>query len=340
MDALLANYIHDLSPVIIEFTEKVKLRWYGLAYVMGFLAAYGILLRLAKQKLFVVKPEKVSDLVTITAFLGVFLGGRIGYVLFYMVPEKGWGHLADDPLTVIKVWDGGMASHGGILGIMVVTLVYAYRQRVSWAGIGDGITIVAPLGVFFGRVANFINGELYGTTTKEGAWYGVKFPTSLIENDDHLLHALTEASFVNEEVEQLMMTIDRENSGHMNYALNQVIEISREDPLVLEALGNHVELRHASQLYEGFLEGLLIFLVLFWMRVKFPKLANGIITGCFFLMYAGFRILVENVRQPDSAEMYGMTKGQFYSTFMIVIGLFFLLWGIVRREKLKQGEER
>ncbi|MEN8693932.1 MAG: prolipoprotein diacylglyceryl transferase [Akkermansiaceae bacterium] len=337
MDIIFANYIHDLSPVIIEFSEKVKLRWYGLAYVAGFLVAYGILLHLSKKKLFVVKPEKVSDLVTFCAFLGVFLGGRIGYVFLYMVPEKGWGYLADDPLTVIRVWDGGMASHGGILGIMLYTLFYAFRHKVSWAGLGDGLTIVAPLGVFFGRVANFINGELYGTTTKDGAWYGVKFPASLVEDDDKLLHALTEASFVNEDVEKLMMQVDREVPSDMNWALNQVIEISREDPEVLEALGNHIELRHASQLYEGFLEGLLIFLVLYWMRVKFPKIANGIITGCFFLIYAGFRILVENVREPDSEKLYGMTKGQFYSTFMIVIGVLFLIWGLVRREKIRQG---
>lgn len=340
MDLFLANYIHDLSPVIIEFTEKIKLRWYGLAYVMGFLVAYWVLLRLSKEKLFVVKPEKVSDLVTLTAFFGVFLGGRVGYVLFYMVPEKGWGYLTHDPLTIFKVWDGGMASHGGILGIMLFTLSYAYRHKVSWAGIGDGMTIVAPLGVFFGRIANFINGELYGTTTKDGAWYGVKFPASLLEDRDKLGHALTEASFVNPKVEQLMMNVDREIPSDMNWALNQVIEISREDPAVLEALGNHIDLRHASQLYEGFLEGLLIFLVLYFMRVKFPKMANGTITGCFFLMYAGFRILVENVRQPDSDELFGMTKGQFYSTFMIVIGVAFLVWGFVRRENSDKCDHR
>ncbi|MGC6427867.1 MAG: prolipoprotein diacylglyceryl transferase [Akkermansiaceae bacterium] len=336
MAIVLANYIHDLSPVIIEFTDTIKLRWYGLAYVVGFFVAYLILLSLAKRKLFIVRPDKVSDLVTLSAFLGVFLGGRLGYVFFYMIPEKGWSYLVDDPLTVIKVWDGGMASHGGILGIMIVTLFYGWRHQISWAGIGDGITIVAPLGVFFGRVANFINGELYGTTTHEKAWYGVKFPASLVEDRDQLLHALTEASFVNEDVERLMMNVDRGVPAQMNYALNQVIEISREDPAVLEALGNHIDLRHASQLYEGLLEGLLIFLVLYCIRVKFPKLANGIITGCFFLMYAGFRILVENVRQPDSEELFGMTKGQFYSTFMILIGIVFLGWGLVRRERIRQ----
>lgn len=337
MDVLLANYIHDLSPTIIEFSEKIKLRWYGLAYVAGFLIAYLILMRLAKKKLFVVNPEKVADLVTFTAIFGVFLGGRIGYVLFYMVPEKGWDHLVDNPLSIIAVWEGGMASHGGILGMMIFTLFYAWKQKVSWAGIGDGMTIVAPLGVFFGRVANFINGELYGTKTAENAWYGMKFPAALVEDRDQLGYALTEASFVNTDVEALMMTIDREHEGSMNYALNQVIEISREDPAVLEALGNHIPLRHASQLYEGFLEGFLIFAVLYLIRVKFPKLANGIITGTFFILYAVFRILVENVRQPDAEEMFEMTKGQFYSTFMIAIGVGFLAWGFIRREKIRQG---
>ncbi|MGJ8696543.1 MAG: prolipoprotein diacylglyceryl transferase [Verrucomicrobiaceae bacterium] len=323
MEALLASYVHDLSPTIIEFTDTIKLRWYGLAYVAGFLVAYWILLRLSRRKLWVVPEDKVADVVTYCAFFGVFLGGRLGYVFFYMIPEKGWGYLMDDPMAVLRVWDGGMASHGGILGIMFYLLYYAWKNKVSWPGLGDGLCIVAPLGVFFGRVANFINGELYGTRTNGDAWYGVKFPASLWEDRDQLQYAMNEASFVNDEVASMMAQSDQITPG----IFNRVVEISREDPQVLEALGNHIDARHPSQLYEGFLEGLLIFVVLYGIRVAFPRLAHGVITGLFFVIYGAFRILVENVREPDSEMIGALTKGQFYSVFMLLIGAGFLIWG-------------
>jgi phosphatidylglycerol:prolipoprotein diacylglycerol transferase len=311
---------------------------------MGFLVGYWVLLFLARKKLYVVKPDKVSDVITFTAFFGVFLGGRIGYVFFYMIPEKGWGHVLNDPLTIIRVWDGGMASHGGILGIMLFTLIYAWRNKVSWVGLGDGICIVAPLGILFGRVANFINGELYGIYTKAGAWYGVKFPGELNEYAklatpggwDAREAALNEALMVNDKMASVMAAVDRNNSFEMSQAYERAIELSREDPKVLEALGNHVQARHPSQLYEGFLEGLVIFLILYLVRVRFPRLMNGIITGLFFIFYAVFRILVETVREPDAEKIGALTKGQFYSTFMIVIGALFIVWGVVRKERLKQ----
>ncbi len=328
MLSVLATYVHDLSPIIFEL-GPLKLRWYGLAYVGGFLVAYWILLRFARRKLWVVEEDKVSDVVTFTAFFGVFLGGRVGYVLFYMVPQHGWSYLIDDPLSVIKVWEGGMSSHGGILGIFFFTLFYAKKHQLSWPGLGDGIAIVAPLGVFFGRIANFINGELYGTKTDSAL--GVKFPESLREPIDHdkLDHAVLQAASVNEEIGSMLAL---ENADPYNI-FNRVIEISREDPKVLEALGDHIDPRHASQLYEGFLEGALIFGILYWVRVKFPQLGHGIITGTFFTLYAVFRILVETVREPDAAKIMGLTKGQFYSTFMILIGVAFLAWGLTKGKR-------
>ena len=332
VEALLANYVHDLSPVIVDFTDTIKLRWYGLSYVAGFMVAYSILLRLSRREFWVVPEEKVSDVVTYTAVFGVFIGGRLGYVLFYMIPKEGLSAVLSDPIQIIRVWDGGMSSHGGILGIMFFTLFYAWKHKLSWPALGDGIAIVAPLGVFFGRMANFINGELYGTKTSSDAWYGVKFPAALWEKGgiDDIEHALNEAAMVNTEVEQLMIQAD----GPITYGLyHRVIEISREDPEVLKALGNHIAPRHASQLYEGFLEGALIFAILYFIRVRFPKLVHGTITGLFFIFYALFRILVENVREPDAERVLGMTKGQFYSSFMILIGLAFLIYARSKRSK-------
>lgn len=334
MTAILANYVHDLSPILFE-VGPLKLRWYGLAYVAGFLVGYWILLRLARRSLWVVPEEKVSDVVTFTAFFGVFLGGRIGYVLFYMLPEQGVSLLWQDPLVLLRVWDGGMASHGGILGIFFFTLYYAWRHRLSWPGLGDGIAVVAPLGIFFGRVANFINGELYGVKTESG--FGVKFPASLREPSeiDQLEHAVYQAATVSEEVGGLLAQEGATPGG----IFPQVVEISRDQPEVLEALAAHIDPRHASQLYEGFLEGALIFGLLYWLRVRFPQLGYGILTGIFFVLYALFRILVETVREPDSAQILGLTKGQFYSTFMILIGLGFLAYGATFGRRRREEDE-
>ena len=136
---LLATYVHDLDPVIFSISEKIKLRWYGLSYVIGFAAAYMILLRLSRKKLWPIDGLKVGDAVTYTAIFGVFLGGRIGYVLFYMLPRPGGlDRILEDPITIIAVWEGGMASHGGILGIMFFTLFYAWKHKLSWLAVGDG----------------------------------------------------------------------------------------------------------------------------------------------------------------------------------------------------------
>ncbi len=345
MSDLLATYVHNLDPIIFGINEKIALRWYGLSYVMGFVAAYYILLRLARKKLWVVGEEKVGDVVTYTALFGVFLGGRLGYVFFYMIPERGWGVIAHDPMVIFKVWEGGMASHGGILGITLFTLVYAWKNKLSWPGLGDGISIVAPLGVFFGRVANFINGELYGRTTAASNWWAVKFPKSLFEkeNAENLQLAIKQVALANpDEMAPITADLAQTPSGDFyvtGEAFEKILELGRHDPEVLKALGDHIPARHASQLYEGFLEGALIFAVLYAMRVFFPRLAHGVITGCFFISYAIFRIVVENVREPDSATILGVTKGQFYSFFMIAVGVGFLIYAARSKKRLEASQE-
>jgi len=174
---VLSYYIHHLDPVIIEFTSAIKLRWYGLAYLAAFVVGFLLLKRLGDKKLWVLPGNMASDFITAAAFFGVFIGGRLGYVLFYTIPNKGWSTLAEDPLLPFKVWEGGMASHGGILGLMVFTFVYMKKKKVSWTGLGDGLCVVAPLGLMFGRLANFINGELYGRAT-DVAW-AIQFPNTL-----------------------------------------------------------------------------------------------------------------------------------------------------------------
>jgi phosphatidylglycerol:prolipoprotein diacylglycerol transferase len=261
-----------------------------------------------------------------------------------MLPNPGGSErILEDPITIIAVWDGGMASHGGILGIMFFTLFYAWKHKLSWLGVGDGFAIVAPLGIFFGRMANFINGELYGTVTDEKNWWAVRFPKSLYENgySDQLQKGLQQAAVSNDAAGEYLRDRVRLVGDYDGYDLSpqafeqEFLPIARENPDVMQALADHTPARHPSQLYEGILEGLLIFALLYLLRMKFSKLWNGVISGAFFILYAIFRIGVENVREPDSEKIIGVTKGQFYSLFMIAIGLAFWAWAWKSKKSLK-----
>ena len=128
--AVFATYVHQLDPVIFELFGGFKLRWYGLAYLAGFLAGYVLLKHLAERKLWVLQPEKTADFIAAAALLGVFIGGRLGYVFFYQIPRDGWASFMDDPLLLFRVWEGGMASHGGILGLVIFTFFYARKHKV------------------------------------------------------------------------------------------------------------------------------------------------------------------------------------------------------------------
>ena len=326
LNAVMGAWVHNLKPEIIEFTDKFALRWYGLAYLAGFVAGYYGLRWLAKRDLWVVKPDKVADFIAYAALFGVFLGGRLGYVLFYMIPEKGIGHVLADPLIVLRVWEGGMASHGGILGLTIFTFFYARKCSHSWPGVGDGLVIVAPLGIFFGRVANFINGELYGRATEVSV--GMKFPKELLEreNEESFRQAMEGAVAADPE----RLRAPWESSIDNGQMLEAAMDASRDNPAVLEAIAQYVTVRHPSQIYQALLEGLALFLILFITRIKFRNLGHGVITGLFFVLYATFRIVAEQFREPDSAWVIEnvLTKGQFYSIFMFAIGAAFLWVGL------------
>lgn len=318
---MLAAYVHDLDPVLFSITDTLKIRWYGLAYLAGFLLGWWLLKRFAEKQLFPLAPDKVSDFIAYAAFFGVFLGGRIGYVLFYMLPTaSGRQAIVEDPLTIVKVWDGGMASHGGIIGLAIFTWVYARKMGVGWRELGDGLCTVAPLGILFGRIANFINGELYGRVAEGLPWL-VKFPKALSDHGAEEFVDRGSALAVAEAV-QAGAEDNLEAAIRANDAVKMAIE-----PFLLE--------RHPSQLYEALVEGLLLFVILFALRVRYPRLPHGILTGLFFLIYALGRILVENFREPDAALIGILTKGQFYSVFFVAIGIAFLLFAGDRKEGSK-----
>lgn len=157
MARVLAYYVHDLSPFVIRFSEQWGVRWYGLSYVLSFVVGFYLYRHLARKGLSDLPPDHVSDFITMASLLGVLIGGRLGWALFY-----GYAEFFQNPLVILRVMDGGMSSHGGILGLVLFTFWYSKRHKVSWTGIGDALCCVAPPGIFLVRCANFINGELWG----------------------------------------------------------------------------------------------------------------------------------------------------------------------------------
>mgnify|MGYP002128162313 FL=1 len=307
---VLATYVHDLNPIALPIYGGLALRWYGLAYLMGFVAGFLLLRNLAQRGLWVLKPDKVGDFIAACALFGVFLGGRLGYIFFYHLPKVGWGSLIHDPLVIFRVWEGGMASHGGILGLALFTWFYAKKHQVSWAALADGLCVVGPLGLFFGRMANFINGELYGRIATGVPW-AVKFPLSLAE----------ESAETQDLAWQACVRVDPQLANADS--LEALIAAARQNPKLSATLGEYLPARHPSQIYEALLEGALLFAILWVVRLRFPKAPAGMITGLFFALYAIFRIFGEQFREPDAAMVGFLTKGQFFSFFMFLFAAAF-----------------
>ncbi len=146
-----------------------EVRWYALAYLVGFLLGWGYALRLA-DGLRKERPYKTDiDDFMVWAIPGVIIGGRLGYVLFY-----NFSYFAANPLEILQVWHGGMSFHGGIIGVSVAMVLYAWKHKFNVFRLSDVVACAAPIGLFLGRIANFVNAELYGRVT-DGPW-GVIFP--------------------------------------------------------------------------------------------------------------------------------------------------------------------
>ena len=143
--------------MLFHIAGPLAVRWYGIAYLLGFLGGYLLLTRMSKRGEFALPADKISDFIVHIAIFGVFAGGRLGYVLLYAPQE-----FFHDPLFFFRVWEGGMASHGGILGVIAVVLWTAWKKKIPFWNMTDALALVAPIGLFCGRIANFINGELWG----------------------------------------------------------------------------------------------------------------------------------------------------------------------------------
>lgn len=296
---MLAYFVDNFNPFIFRLWDDIGPRWYGFAYVMAFVCAFFVVRVLSRRGYCDLPAERVSDFITWTALFGVLLGGRIGYVLFYK-PE-----MLQHPLSILKVWEGGMASHGGMIGILVMSLYYSRRHKLSWTNLGDALVVAAPIGLFFGRCANFINGELYGRASNL-AW-AMQFPKELNESPAEADRAILAA----------------QRLGLPNGDVESIIQTARHHSALTEALREILVPRHPSQLYEAFCEGILLFAILWFVRTRLRQ-PNGVLTGLFFICYAIFRIICENFREPDASLVGGFTRGQFFSFFLIAIGIAFI----------------
>jgi len=166
MTPLLIPY-PEIDPVLIQL-GPFAIRWYALAYIAGLVIGWQVMRRVCAEPPKILSPLKIDDFL-LWAALGVILGGRIGYVLFYKP-----GFYIEHPLAVLTLWEGGMSFHGGLLGVIAAILAFAIRNKTDPFMLSDLVAIVAPIGLFFGRLANFINGELWGRVTD--VQWGMIFP--------------------------------------------------------------------------------------------------------------------------------------------------------------------
>ncbi len=243
----------QIDPVALSL-GPIKIHWYGLMYLIGFAAVWFLGQKRAAKPWSPIKPEAIEDLVTYGA-MGVILGGRIGYILFYNFSE-----FLASPIILIKIWQGGMSFHGGMLGVFIAMWFFSKKQQCTLLQLTDIIAPMAPIGLGAGRIGNFINSELWGRPT-DVPWAMV-FP----------------------------------NGGLLA--------------------------RHPSQLYEAFLEGFVLFVILWiYSSKQRPTMAA---TGMALFFYGCFRFLVEFFRMPDAQlgfmALDWVTMGQILSTPMIVIG--------------------
>jgi len=271
----------DIDPIAFRL-GPIKVHWYGIMYLLGFASGWLLGRRRAARPGSTWKGVDVDDLVFF-AMVGGILGGRLGYVLIYGL--SFW--TAQNPWYPFEVWDGGMSIHGGFVGGIIALAIFAWRRGRSVGDVFDFAVPLTPPGLFFGRIGNFINGELWGKPTTR-PWGFLVDPARL----------------------------------HPSQASNAFSDCSRLGitPCIL-----HV---HASQLYEGFLEGIVLFTVMWWFTAK-PR-ARLAPSGVFLVLYGTFRFLIEFVRMPDLQIGYlawgWLTMGQILSLPMILIGVVLLTY--------------
>ncbi|MFZ2445203.1 MAG: prolipoprotein diacylglyceryl transferase [Syntrophobacteraceae bacterium] len=241
----------NIDPDIVKI-GPVTVRWYGVMYVLGFIASYFLIQKQERSKQIGLVGTVAQDLIFYLA-IGLIVGGRLGYILFYEYND--FGTYIKNPLEIIATWHGGMSFHGGMIGCVLAGWIFARRKKIPFAALADSTIVTAPIGLMFGRLGNFINGELLGRPS-DVPWAMI-FPAG--------------------------------------------------GPLP----------RHPTQLYESFAEGLLLFLILWFLRKKPFK--DGMMVVFFLLFYGIFRFIIEFFKEPDPQLGYllDMTMGQILCLGMI-----------------------
>ena len=225
------------------------------------------------------------------------------YLLFLWLAKRGY---ADLPPQRVGDFITGCALFGVIIGGRLgYVLYYAHRHKISWTNLGDNLVVTAPIGLFFGRCANFINGELYGRMTKVP--WAMQFPKELFDHPQEAERAVAACA----RIDSSLTTPDA------------IVGAVRQ-PQVATALRSILSPRHPSQFYEAFFEGVVLFAILWFVRTR-RREPNGVLTGLFFIWYAIFRIVIEYFREPDATLVGPFTRGQFFSFFLIAIGLGFVV---------------
>ncbi|GAB2504316.1 prolipoprotein diacylglyceryl transferase [Pseudoxanthomonas sangjuensis] len=275
-------YLHQLDPIAFSL-GPLKVHWYGIAYAVAFVLAWWLArLRIRAGRLPGIDQEGLSDLM-FYGMLGVVLGGRLGYILFYDLPAY-----VAEPLSVFKVWQGGMSFHGGLLGVLAAAAWWTRKHRLHFFDTVDFLAPLVPSGLFVGRLANFVNGELWGKYT--GTKWGVIFPTT------------------DPNVVDLKLSAAQLQAQYAAGALDQFA-------------------RHPTQLYEAGLEGLVMFAVLWWFsRKPRPRYAVSglfaLLYGVFRFVVEFVRVPDQ---QLDYLALGWVTMGQLLSLPLVLLGLF-LLW--------------
>lgn len=257
----------NIDPVAFSL-GPVQVHWYGLMYLIGFIAAWLLARWRVKHYHLTWTDEQIGDLIFYAA-MGVIIGGRLGYMFFYSTSE--W---IRHPLELFKLWEGGMSFHGGVIGVIIATVIFARKIKKPFWEVGDFIAPLVPLGLAAGRIGNFINGELWGRVTNVP--WAMVFP-------------------------------------HVD---NQP--------------------RHPSQLYESGLEGIGLFILIWWYAAK-PR-PVGRVSALFLMGYAVCRIIAECFREPDAQLGFmafdQMTMGQLLSIPMLLAGI--LLWWMKRNANVSK----
>jgi len=283
-------YVAQYNPYLLKFPDGwvlPGLKWYGLAYVGGFLIATWLMWLYTRKGRLSLNADQRSNLMLALMF-GVLLGGRIGYFIFYQIlgePERRAEFIAH-PLMLFKIWTGGMSSHGGFIGVTIAAWWFARQNKFPFFRLADLAVTLAPPGLLLGRLANFVNGELWGKATTVP--WAMIFPI-------------------------------RDGDTIVGYTA----------PV------------HPSQLYEAATEGLLLTLYTQWRWWRSPPpgqpgaIPPGQLAGEFLISYALVRVFCEMFREPDAALIMGLSRGTFYSLFMILAGTGIIIWAKSKSKSLK-----